>query len=57
MRSEDVDVPLQLQALIDMAYVNGRYYDDVDYMEDPHPPLPCADAEWADQRLRENGLR
>ena len=57
MRSEDVDVPLQLQALIDMAYVNGRYYDDTDYTEDPHPPLTRADAEWADQRLRKNGLR
>ncbi len=57
LRSEDPDVPLQLQTLIDAAYVNGRYGDDVDYREDPDPELTGPDAEWADRVLREQGLR
>jgi len=57
LRSEDPDVPLQLQTLIDAAYVNGRYGDDIDYLEDPDPELPGPDAEWADRVLREQGLR
>ena len=56
LRSEDQDVPLHLQTLIDATYVNGGY-EDVDYKQDPRPPLTGADAEWADQFLREKGLR
>jgi len=57
LRSEDQDVPLQLQTLIDAAYVNGRYGDDIDYREDPDPELIGPEAEWADRVLREQGLR
>lgn len=57
LRSEDRDVPLQLQELVNAAYVNGRYGDDIDYQLDPVPPLSDADAIWADRRLREMGLR
>jgi hypothetical protein len=57
LRSTDDDVLLQLQTLIDTAYVNGRYGEDVDYRVDPQPPLAGADAQWADQLLRERGLR
>ena len=57
LRADDNDVPLQLQALLEMAYVNGRYCEDINYAEDPLPPMTGADAEWADQRLREKGLR
>jgi len=55
LRSKDDDVLLQLQTLIDTTYVNGGY-EDIDYTQEPHPPLTGPDAEWADQRLREHGL-
>lgn len=56
LRKGDKDVLLTLQALIDTTYVNGGY-EDIDYTQDPHPPLAGPDADWADQRLREKGLR
>jgi len=57
LRSDDRDVRLQLQPLVEMAYVNGRYYEDIDYTRDPDPPLTGPDAQWADRRLREKRLR
>ena len=53
---EDRDIALDLQALIDQCYEEGRY-DDIDYREDPEPPLAPDDAQWADALLREKGLR
>lgn len=50
------DAPLELQALVDQCYRNGRY-DDIDYTVDPPPPLPPEEAAWADQLLRAKGLR
>jgi hypothetical protein len=57
LRSEDDDVPLQIQPLVEMAYINGRYDEDLDYARDPDPPLTGPDADWADQLLREKGRR
>ncbi|MCY2991971.1 MAG: DUF4058 family protein [Planctomycetota bacterium] len=57
LRSEDPDVPLPLQTLVDTAYVNGRYQEDLDYTAEPRPPLIGPDADWADQLLRAKGLR
>jgi hypothetical protein len=57
LRTGDEDVSLQLQTLIDTAYMNGRYHEDVDYRKDPEPPLSAPDAEWADGLLREKTLR
>jgi hypothetical protein len=57
LRRRDADVNLGLQSLIDAAYVNGRYADDIDYKEDPRPALTGADAECADGILRKQGLR
>ncbi len=56
LRGSDPDVPLQIQPLIDQCYRNGRY-DDLDYKGDPVPPLNAADAAWADELLRSQGLR
>ncbi|MFM9966167.1 MAG: DUF4058 family protein [Planctomycetaceae bacterium] len=56
LRQTDRDVTLDLQAVFDLAYANGRY-DDTDYSIDPNPPLADADAAWADALLRENGRR
>ena len=56
LRADDRDVDLDLQPLIDRCYKNGRY-DDIDYASDPQPPLDKADKIWADQRLKEKGVR
>ena len=56
LRQTDRDVVLDLQAVFDQAYVNGRY-DDTDYALDPKPPLTAADAAWAATLLREKGRR
>lgn len=56
LRETDQDARLDLQALIDQCYRNGRY-DDLDYTVEPNPPLDLADAAWADALLREQGRR
>jgi len=56
LRQTDPDAPLDLQALVDLSYQNGRY-DDLDYKADPTPPLDAADAAWTDQLLRGKGIR
>jgi hypothetical protein len=57
LRPSDDDVPLDLQALIDLCYRNGGYDDDIDYDDDPIPPLDPQDAPWADSLLKEQGRR
>ena len=56
LREEDQDIRLDLQPLVDRAYETGAY-DDIDYTEDPRPPLKRKDAVWADALLREKGKR
>ncbi len=56
LRETDSDVPLDLQALVDQCYQNGRY-DSLDYRAAPDPPLDPLDAVWADELLRSRGLR
>jgi hypothetical protein len=56
LRERDPDVRLDLQALIEKAYRNGRY-DDIDYRRPPAPPLEEGDAQWTDELLRSKGLR
>jgi hypothetical protein len=46
LRPTDTDVPLDLQALIELCHRNGGY-DDIDYSVDPEPPLPGTEARWA----------
>ncbi len=57
LRRDDRDVPLDLQALLDQCYEAPGYGDDIDYREEPEPPLDRDDAKWADVLLREKGLR
>ncbi len=57
LRRDDSDVALDLQALIDECYESGRYGDDIDYREEPEPPLAPEDAAWANALLREQGRR
>jgi hypothetical protein len=56
LRVTDLDVPLDLQPLIDRVYRTGRYWQ-ISRREIPGPPLPADDASWAEDRLREVGLR
>lgn len=56
LREKDLDVPLQLQTLIDQSYHNGRY-DDLNYRETVLPLLESEDAAWADELLRSKGNR
>ena len=56
LREPDRDVVLQLQPLIDLADLNGRY-DDIDYRVEAVPPLEGDDASWADALLRTQGRR
>ena len=56
LRQTDRDVPLDLQALLDQCY-EAAVYDDIDYREEPDPPLNPDDAQWADSLLREQGRR
>jgi hypothetical protein len=44
LRHADQDVALDLQSLVDACYEAGRYGDDIDYLEDPDPPLAADDA-------------
>jgi hypothetical protein len=57
LRQDDRDAVLDLQALIDECYGSGRYGDDIDYNEDPEPPLSAEDAQWASALLREQRRR
>jgi hypothetical protein len=50
LRSEDADIPLNLQTLIDRCYHHGRY-DDIDYRAALVPPLEPAEAAWANELL------
>jgi hypothetical protein len=56
LRQTDQDVTLDVQSLVDRACENGRY-DNLNYRAEPLPPLDSPDATWADQWLREKGLR
>lgn len=56
LRESDSDAHLDLQTLVAQAYENGGY-EDTDYRADPVPPLADEDARWADELLRERGLR
>ena len=56
LRETDPDVPLNLQALIDRCYHNGRY-DDIDYRTEPNPPLVPEDAAWAAELLAAQGSK
>jgi hypothetical protein len=50
LRATDEDVPLDLQAIVEQAWRNGRY-DRTDYGKPCDPPLAGEDAAWAAQLL------
>ena len=56
LRSNDRDVGLEIQPLVDQAFERGRYWK-LDYHRDLEPLLSSNDAAWADEFLRKSGLR
>ena len=56
LRLTDLDVPLDLQPLIDRVYRTGRYWQ-ISGRDVPDPPLPAEDAAWVEERLHAVGLR
>ncbi len=57
LRQSDDDVPLDLQAMLNECCEEGRYVEDIDYSQQPDPPLEGDDISWADALLREQGRR
>jgi Protein of unknown function (DUF4058) len=57
LRETDSDVTLDLQALLERAYDNGGYENDIDYEVKPDPTLKGNEATWADALLRGKGRR
>ena len=57
LKPEDPDAHLDLQAVLNAAYANANYDLEIDYRDDPDPPLIGKLAEWADELLRSKGLR
>ena len=51
LRPKDADATLDLQALVDLTYHNGRYAEALDYSEPPYPPLKGDDAGWAKRQI------
>jgi hypothetical protein len=57
LQPEDPDATLDLQPVLDAAYVRGAYDLIVNYGTDPVPPLEGDVAAWADDLLKKTGLR
>jgi hypothetical protein len=57
LRGKDETIPLDLQAVLDVAYDRARYDLDLEYTKEPIPPLSEEWRAWADRVLREKGLR
>ncbi len=51
LRSEDPDVPLDLQEVLNAAYDRAAYDMAIDYRREPVPPLDDAQQRWARSRL------
>jgi hypothetical protein len=57
LKGKDADVPLDLGAVLRSAYDRAAYDETIDYRKPPTPSLDPDDAKWANQLLREKGLR
>lgn len=53
----DGEVVVDLQAVLNRTYVEGRFHKKVDYSTDPPVPLPEPKLAWVRALLREQGLR
>lgn len=53
----DIDLTLDVQAMIDRCYDAGNYARQIDYRNDPRSRLDPGNATWVDSLLRQRGLR
>ena len=53
----DAEPELDLQAVLMGVYNQARFDLAINYCQEPRPPLKAADREWADNLLREQGVR
>jgi hypothetical protein len=53
LRQTDTEARLDLQGLIEQAYRNGAYGDELDYSKACQPPLDGAEAQWAKELLQQ----
>lgn len=56
LKAGDPDARLDLQALIEQTYDRAGYDLEIDYNQEPDPPLSANMAAWADQMLRSKGM-
>ncbi len=56
LKAGDPDAQLDLQALVEQTYDQAGYDLEIDYSQEPIPPLDEEMAKWADQLLRSKGL-
>jgi Protein of unknown function (DUF4058) len=57
LRESDTDAVLYLQPLLEQCYRRGGYDGTIDYKKDPGLAFSESEGRWADQLLREAGLR
>ena len=57
LQSEDMDVSVELQALLNQVYDRAGYDLAIDYTADPIPPFSTEDGVWADTILKKAQLR
>jgi hypothetical protein len=57
LKGGDPDACLDLQVALDAIYDRAGYDLEIDYRNDPNPPLIGKQAEWAAELLRSKGLR
>jgi hypothetical protein len=57
LKPGDPDACLDLQAVLEASYDRAGYDLEIDYRQDPRPPLDGELSDWADQLLRSKGLR
>jgi hypothetical protein len=57
LKPGDPDARLDMQSVLDAAYDRAGYDLEIDYRDEPNPPLSGKLATWADQLLRSKGLR
>ena len=57
LKSEDVEMRVDLQSLLNTMYDDGCYVGKINYSREPLPVFSENDAVWADNLLREKGCR
>ena len=57
LRDGELEPVIDLQKMLNEIYDGGSYDLIIDYRQEPIPPLSKTDAVWADNLLRQNGLR